>query len=290
MIIAVYVTYNPDLSLLRDSVNSVAKQVDYIVLVDNGSTVSVKQYLGEDSNIEYIELEENHGIGAAQNIGIGKSIELGAEYVLLSDQDTLYPERYLQDMIPAMGADPQAIAIAPKYFDVLKQVEVGFVGLESSRFKKVNPQEGIHRILHAMASGMVIKVKLLEHAGLMDENLFIDWVDLEWCWRANHRGLRILGNANIMIRHTLGYRCRQVINKKVSIHNPLRHYYITRNALYLSLYTKSLDRRRRFFLFISSVKYLIFYPLLFSPHLQNLRAVSSGFYHGAMRKLGPSEL
>jgi len=38
----------------------------------------------------------------------------------------------------------------------------------------------------------------------MNEDLFIDWVDFEWCWRARKKGYKIIGNANVVITHQLG--------------------------------------------------------------------------------------
>jgi len=44
-----------------------------------------------------------------------------------------------------------------------------------------------------IASGCLIPADVLRDVGLMDDALFIDHVDTDWCMRARARGYRLLG-------------------------------------------------------------------------------------------------
>ena len=76
---AVLVTYNPDIDILVQCIESLSSQVRTIWLVDNSSTTcnfkSSFEHLPDE--IEIIKLMGNTGIAYAQNIGIEKAIENG---------------------------------------------------------------------------------------------------------------------------------------------------------------------------------------------------------------------
>lgn len=79
------VTYNPDYNRLGEVLNSVVRQVDSIVIVDNSTNTLLKPYLERLNNlhIHMVILADNYGIAYAQNIGIDYIIEHGlGEYIL----------------------------------------------------------------------------------------------------------------------------------------------------------------------------------------------------------------
>jgi rhamnosyltransferase len=68
----------------------------------------------------------------------------------------------------------------------------------------------------------------------MDENLFIDYIDYEWCLRAKSIGYKIYKSNNLFINHNLGDAFVNVFGFKKPIHNnQIRLYYIIRNNLIL---------------------------------------------------------
>ncbi|MFP3748160.1 glycosyltransferase, partial [Achromobacter sp. SIMBA_011] len=71
---------------------AVGKQVERIVVVDNGSSgalVANVASLCSRYNATFIELSENRGIASAQNTGIAELIRNGSDYVLLLDHDSV---------------------------------------------------------------------------------------------------------------------------------------------------------------------------------------------------------
>lgn len=290
MLVSIFVIYNPDIDHLTKAVESVIKQVDRVMIIDNSPEPFTNFPHFDSKNIDIQHLKENIGIAAAQNIGIKKAIGLGAEFILLSDQDTIYPSNYVSLMLPVFNKYDDTCVVVPKFVDSNKTNTDGFISLDSIFFKQFFPKSGQYPILQAIASGKILKVSTLEEIGLMNESLFIDWVDLEWCWRARANGFQVIGNADVVIQHQLGDLSKDIGFREVNLRSPIRHYYITRNAFYLALYSKDLDVGRRIVLFFKSLRYLVGYPLLSKPHFVHLKAVFIGFWHGVTSKLGKYEL
>ncbi|VCV76177.1 hypothetical protein BANRA_01835 [Escherichia coli] len=71
-VLAIIVTYNPEIIRLTECINSLAPQVERIILVDNGSNNSDLIKNISINNLEIILLSENKGIAFAQNHGVKK--------------------------------------------------------------------------------------------------------------------------------------------------------------------------------------------------------------------------
>lgn len=281
----ILVTYNPNKRLLDNCIKSICKDVRNIYLVDNGSNNF--EFNEKIDNVKFIKLEENMGIAYAQNIGIKEAVKNNAEYILLSDQDTVYPEDYISKMIKTFSFDENICAITPLFKDAHgKKCNDGFFKKSFFFTKQFFPEKGYYEVFHTIASGKLIKAQCLNDIGLMDEDLFIDWVDYEWCWRARNKGYKIIGNADVLIEHQLGDDSKDIGFREVNLRSPIRHYYITRNAFHLALRDKSLDILHRITLFFKSFRYIIGYPILSKPHLTHLKYVLLGFWHGITGKLG----
>lgn len=287
---AIYVTYNPDIELLAKSIESIYHQVDKIYVVDNtpGGCKELERF-AKLENIEVIYLLDNFGIAYAQNVGIKKALEEGADYIMLSDQDTVYPENYIKEMLKGFSYDEKVAAVAPRFVDINKGADSFFIRPDSCLFKKFYPKDGLHEIMFAIASGKIIKSELLKDIGLMMEELFIDWVDVEWCLRARKKGYKIIGNADVIIYHGHGSGFKKVLFRKITLKSPLRQYYHVRNAFYLGLYSNNLSFVCRLVHLLKSIRYMIAYPLLAKPHLTNLKYCLLGFWHGITKRLGGLE-
>ena len=133
---------------------------------------------------------------------------------------------------------------------------------------------------------IIIDCQKLQQIGGMNEDLFIDSVDFEGCWRANYNGYKILCIPQLKIEHHLGEGVVRIASKKIPGHNYIRNYYITRNTLYLALYSKYLGRIMKCQLLFKSFLYPIGYTVLCKPHLKNAFYTLKGLFDGLFRRLG----
>jgi rhamnosyltransferase len=284
---AVIVTYYPEISRLNLCIESLIGQVNKIHIINNGDFLEIN--LDNYSDVYLQNLNKNYGIGFAQNIGIKKTLEEESDYVLLSDQDTIFPENYVVDMLATFGDEnKRVIAIAPLFKDLhSKRDSAGFIFKTKYGFKTLYPKTGVYEIHQAIASGLIIKSNLISKVGYMNENLFIDWVDLEWCWRAIKNGFKILGNANITISHVLGDKSINLGYRTINLRSPVRNYYITRNCIYLAINSKQIDLYHRINLLIKSFRYMVAFPLLTGDFWQNLELQMKALKDGVAGQLGP---
>jgi len=192
------------------------------------------------NNIEVYFLNKNYGIAYAQNIGIKIAEKYNVGFVLLSDQDTIYPANYVEKMFNIynkLKREKNIAAIAPVYLDLNTMKMQPMVYFNNLILKKSDRIKSIMSVSHVISSGILIPVINFKKIGYMNELLFIDWVDTEWCWRALMLNYEIIQVSEVIIKHEHADLSRKVLWKNVPIHNnKKRNYYRLRNAVYMLFY------------------------------------------------------
>ena len=297
MIVAVIVTFHPDLEKLGELLAALAPQVNVSVVVDNGSSPDVCRRLRSlcSAAVELIALEDNLGIAAAQNIGISRAKKLGADYVLLSDQDSVPDGAMAMALMAAIekmrGSGAQVACAGPRYLDVRQQNPPPFIRVRGLRLERCrcDTPDAVVPVDYLIASGCLIPMAVLEQVGGMREDLFIDYVDIEWGLRARRLGYQSVGVCAAHMVHSLGDHPIHFLGRRLPLHSPLRHYYHFRNAIllyreaWLPLNWKLVDGWRLL------LKYG-FYTLFAKPRLEHLRMMSLGILHGLLGRAGKLEV
>jgi rhamnosyltransferase len=281
---AVTVTFNPVLSDLRDFITRVIPQVGQLVIVDNGSTLDVEQALpASTDSVHIIKLPQNQGLAAAQNVGIEWAMSAGAQHLIFFDQDSNPKEDMVATLLNGLHTlEKQGIAVGavgPYFLDVRKFPDVDEVNLSSVAQSNLSQQTLI-------ASGSLISLKVLEQVGPMVQELFIDYVDLEWCLRANALGYEHFKIADAYMTHAIGGEPIQFLGKFWPSHNPVRHYFMFRNAIWL--YKKTwVPIRWKLIDGLKLIRKFIFYALFAKPRWEHIRMMGRGIWHGLIGRMGP---
>jgi rhamnosyltransferase len=154
-----------------------------------------------------------------------------------------------------------------------------------------NPEHGTIECDHLITSGTLIPLSSLERVGGLDEGLFVDNVDTEWCFRAISKGYKLFGVCSARMSHAVGDALRETwvpYSDEVVIHPPIRLYYIIRN--HLLLYGRASTPARWT---IQDAPRLVFKAALFttsiSPRLKNLSMIVKGVWDGVRGQTGPYE-
>jgi rhamnosyltransferase len=242
-------------------IDSIYKQVTKIILVSN-ENVNIHYKV---DNCNHINLKKNYGIAYAQNVGIKMALEEEADFILTSDQDTMYPEHYVENMLNFYNEykDKYKIAaVAPCFKDLnsnryIEPIQIIKGDKINKYFINKNEKEKYFIVSHVISSGMLIEKNALKEIGLMKEEYFIDWVDTEWCWRAYSQKYCILQNPNVIIQHVLGDNAKIILNYSITEHNSIRRYYRVRNAVYLLLNEDMIDNKMRGYLIVSLLKMFV---------------------------------
>lgn len=116
-------TYNTDVPLLREAVDSILNQTirDFeFIIIDDGSTTDAKEYLNEltDPRIRIIRNETNRGITKSLNIGFRAA---RGKYIARMDSDDIsLPERF-EKQLAFMENNPDVIVCGSKAIDAGKK-------------------------------------------------------------------------------------------------------------------------------------------------------------------------
>ena len=245
---AIVVTHNPDLQSLRAAVHAVAGQVSQVVVIDNASANFAPDWLQEldgqfDADLHLLPQAVNLGIGTGHNVGIRWAKEHGAAFVLLLDQDSqVHANMVARLRLAFTDLTRCKVAVAglgPRYRDndnggLSKFVKVGSLGFTPLQCDDENAAVKADFLI---SSGSLLSLAALDAIGLMDESLFIDHVDTEWCFRAGAHGFALYGVCNAVMTHRLGEQRKTIWFSRARIvpfHHPFRYYYIFRNSVLLS--------------------------------------------------------
>ncbi|WP_250513775.1 glycosyltransferase family 2 protein [Caballeronia sp. INDeC2] len=285
---AIVVFYEPDAACIARA-NRLAETL-HCVVVDNtpGSVSDARLALRDD--IEYLPNGTNLGVATALNRGVGALKSAGFDAAILLDQDSEPSPQLLLALPRALEGQPESRRVAlvgPAYEDRRLGGVAPFVRFGYLALKRVAPEgEEPVEVDFLITSGSCIDLHAWDAIGPMDDELFIDFVDLEWCVRARSRGFVLLGLPSLRMSHELGGEPVRFLGRAYPGHSALRHYYLFRNATalmrrrYVPLSWKSTE------LLKMPVRLLI-YGAFMTPRLAHLRMALLGILHGLKGRLGP---
>lgn len=252
---AVVVAYHPDELRFALLLHRLETEVQRIVVVDNTG--------------------HNRGLAAAQNRGIALARAAGATHVLLLDQDS----------VPLPGMTARLL----RGLEALQArgVKVACVGPRLRCYGSLTRARDECDAL--IASGSLLPMAVLDEVGGMEEALFIDQVDTEWCLRARRRGYRAFGVRDAVLDHRPGESLRWIWLgrwRRLIRHPPFRYYTIFRNTLVLCRRDYALPRFVLFQLCWLATLFVAFG--LFGGRTGSLPMMLRGIAHGLAGRTGES--
>lgn len=287
-ICAVVVTWHPDTVALAAMLHRLLPQVGALVLVDNASgDPAIAELCARDPRITSMPQEINLGLAAAFNRGIAWARAHDFEYVLLMDQDSLPADAMVAELLRASAelAQHESIAaVGPRFRDEHERRDAPFVRIRFPFNRKLHCGAGCSERVRCdflISSGTLIPLEALETIGGMDESLFIDNVDMDWCFRARAKGFALYGVCAARMEHRLGDARRRLPGapRGVIVHAPQRLFFIMRNRLLL--YRRASTPAAWVAQDVPRVLVkLLLFSILIGPRRRNLRAMLAGLRAG----------
>jgi rhamnosyltransferase len=230
---AVIVCYHPEPARVLETCVELRAAGVTPVLVDN----TEHSYLdhGVHDGCRLLALRDNTGVARAQNVGIRDAIDAGADAVLFLDQDSKIDRGCVAALWAALSAG-RAMVVGPVCVDETSGIELPATRLGSFGLPRpvlTSGDRGNRAVDVIISSGTLATRAALAAAGPMDEELFIDFVDTEWCLRCRSRGISIEVVKGAVLRHSIGTRFVRVGPLTVLVHSPVRCYYQIRNCFLL---------------------------------------------------------
>jgi rhamnosyltransferase len=274
---AIIIAYFPDEKFIQRNIKALSLQVDKVFIINN----TPEQDLTFAGAV-VVNLGDNVGIARAQNIGLELSIEQDFKYSILFDQDSDIDTGMVESMLNKLSTMSleKVASIGPRAFDLFEGKP-----MTSKIMRESNTGHALTAVKQIIASGQLIPLHVLSDIGFMDETLFIDVVDHEWCWRAGKKGYKILVDENCVMKHRLGDSRKKILGFTYKIGSPIRLYYQFRNTLrlmltdYVPLYWKARN------VFGLTFKFIIFSTLGPDRKLR-LKYMVKGILHSIIRKTG----
>jgi len=200
------------------------------------------------------------------------------------DQDSVPMPNMVETLISIFKNSPdnQRIgAVGPLLKDQHTQLSLPFFSYSSGRKKRIIPADGdeTYDVEFLVSSGSLISMTALLEIGLMREELFISYVDVEWGLRARSFGYRILACCATCMDHNLGEQRIKIGQWLLPLHSPERHFYLLRSGIYLqklrniSIAWKCADRRQL-------LRSFILFGIFGLPRLQELIYMCRGLIAG----------
>jgi GT2 family glycosyltransferase len=183
------------------------------IIVDNGSRDGSAQHLRDRfPDIRIICNERNLGYAGGNNVGIRAALEMGADYVLLLNNDTVPGEDFLEKLLNGALADKNIAAAGPKvlwavdpprlwgayvtitYHQNIVRVE-GFTCADVAAFSEPADVDCV------IGCGILMSRTVIENVGLLDEEYFAYHEDVDWCYRARKKGYRVVYVPEAVLLH-----------------------------------------------------------------------------------------
>ena len=214
-----------------------------VIVVDNASkddegSVIAQRY----PQVKVIRSEKNLGFAGGNNLGI-KAAQ--GKYLFFINNDTLlYKEErgerreesdMFRPMINRLESSSQIGAVCPKIRFTWADSPIQFAGYtplstitvrnQSIGFgeKELGQYNTPHPTPYAHGAAMMVKREAIEKTGMMPENYFLYYEELDWSVMIRRAGYEIWYEPAFTIFHKESQSTGQ--------HSPLRTYYITRNRL-----------------------------------------------------------
>ncbi len=221
-----------------------------IIVVDNASTINpIPAWQNKYPNVTFIRSETNLGFAGGNNLGIKAAT---GNYLFLVNNDTEFTENLVETLVSTLDKNPKVGMVSPKikYFDQQDMLQyAGYTPMNyytarntcMGLFEKDNGQydhlTGKTGFAHGAA--MMVSREAIDKAGLMAENFFLYYEEMDWSDHIKHKGYEVWVNMQALIYHKESIS----VGKK----SALKEYFMNRNRILFTRRNANLFQRMVFY-------------------------------------------
>ena len=211
----VVVNYNGR-QFLKECLNSLLAQTAgcKIVLVDNGSSDQSSDLIRADySQIDLIQLPKNTGFAGGVNVGLRHSLEAGADYIALFNNDARAEVDWLEKLLSVMEQDKKIGMVTGRllHHDGKRFDSTGdFYTTWGLPFPRGRDQLAEGKFLEegevfgASGGASLYRSAMFEDVGLFDERFFAYFEDVDISFRARLRDWEVYYQPEAVAYHRIG--------------------------------------------------------------------------------------
>jgi GT2 family glycosyltransferase len=251
------INYN-SIQVTLDMISSVLEsefsgEIEIIIIDNNSLNDDLSLLEGKYPNIKLIKLSKNIGFAGGNNVGIKAST---GDYIFLLNNDTEVEKNTIETLVNVLVKDNGIGAISPKILYhksphiiqyaggykmnlfTLRAKHRGNMAVDKGQFDNEKSTAYTH------GAAMLVPRTVIEKVGLMFEDYFLYYEELDWCQRILEFGYKLEFCGQVKVFH------KESIS--VGKNSPSKIYYLNRNRI---LYARRNLSKINFF--ISSL-YLFF--------------------------------
>lgn len=190
-----------------------------VLVVDNASPDGSRQMVrSEFPAVGLLSLGENAGFATANNLVLRRA---RGRTLLLLNSDTRVFDGSLNGLLDSLAAHPQAGVVGCKQVDVQGHLQLTWgrfptfyreivrkilhwrMRIEGSQVREYLDRKynGSSQVDWVSGSCLLVRAEAVESAGLLDENIFLYFEDIDWCRRIQNQGWQILYEPRVKIFH-----------------------------------------------------------------------------------------
>ena len=240
----------------EELLQSIAQENSYssleIIVVDNGSKDNpVPEWKEKYANVIFIRSEKNLGFAGGNNVGIKAST---GDYLFFVNNDTEFTKGLVETLAKTLDDEILVGMVSPKirYFDRKDMLQyagytpmnyytcrnscVGQFEIDNGQYDSVTGKTGF-----AHGAAMMIKKEAIDKAGLMPENFFLYYEEMDWSDHIKHAGYEVWVNMQALIYHKESVS----VGKK----SALKEYFMNRNRILFIRRNANFPQRCFFYFF-----------------------------------------
>lgn len=216
-----------------------------IIVVDNGSKENhVPAWVVKYPDARFLRSETNLGFAGGNNIGIDQAT---GDYFFLVNNDTEFTPGLVEKLVVILDSDFTIGMVSPKIryhqdknliqyagftpmdFNTARNRCIGLMEEDTGQYDNTTGPTGF-----AHGAAMMVKREAVEKAGLMAENFFLYYEEMDWCERIKQQGYQIWVEPAALIYHKESVSVGKKSALKEFFMNRNRILFIRRNAPALS--------------------------------------------------------
>lgn len=269
-----------------------------LYVVDNASTDdSVEQITRRyGDRLTLLVNEENLGGSGGFNTGLRRILAAGYEYAVCLDNDILVDENAIGALADFLDHHPESGMVGSIVYhmeepDYVQQygLNLDFENYVAETLYANHPHDtNIPEMMYCdtvATCSMMVRTSILPQIGIMPEDNFIYWDDMEWGYRCQLAGYKVAVTKSSVVLHRMGA-------KKVSV-NTFPTYYMWRNWIFFFIrYVKEEDLEHFSYIMLKAVFQSIYESMYRGEH--HLRETILYAYddaiHGIRGKASPGKI
>lgn len=241
MIAVILINYNGARDTIEciESLNNITDTSLRLIIVDNKSSdnsIDLIKQAQDQYSFDLLEAEENNGFSSGNNIGIKYALNMGAEYILLLNNDTVVTADFLTQLLEPFNKYSDCGAAISKilYYSQPDTIWYGGGSINNAtgrtehwriNEKDNNDNSDIQEVSFASGCCLCLKADAIKKVGFLNEDYFLYEEDADYCLRMVKEGFKIYYVPKSVIYHK--------VSASVGQGSSMSQYYLVRNKYYL---------------------------------------------------------